>query len=270
MKLLHSIPFLCSLAAATETPGEKPYLNERSDICGAPGQRKAIPSSISIFKAERSASGCKAFCKRSSGCKSFAIGGNICWLFRSAAGLNFSYTKNSQYTFYDIGCTISSPVSSTTGPSAGASTATSGTSAVAPATTPGPDPVPGDSPSVTDAVDPAAFPTDDPEFTNTYTYTQYDLPTVSIMGTAPNTVGVPPPSDVPAPPCMLDATSTTNQFNVLGSDFVPVVASGTNLVPLASPTSEAQANAFGPADQYPLPAFYFEKPAGGPDGYELS
>lgn len=186
----------------------------------------------------------------------------------SAAGLNFSYAQHSRYTFYDVGCTISTSSPAPAGTLTASPTTASDTSASTPDTTPGPDPVQGDSPPLTDTVDPAAFPTDDPNFTNTYTYTQYDLPTVSVMGSAPNTAGLPPPSDVPAPPCMIDATSTSNQFNVLGSNFVPVVASGTNLVSLPSPTSEAQANAWGPADQYPLPAYYFEKPAGGPDGYD--
>lgn len=260
MKLFHSLPLLGTLATAASG------LEERADICGAPGNRKAIPASVSVFKSERSSTGCQAFCKRNKGCKSFAVGNNLCWLFRSTASTNFSYSKTSAYTFFDIGCTITNPTPTSNGASGTSVSSTTGSSATAPATIPTADPVPGDSPQITDTPDPAAFPTDDPEFTNTYTYTQYDLPTVSIMGTAPNTVGLPPPSDVPAPPCMIDASSTIDQFNVLGSEFIPVMASGTNLVPLASPTSEAQASAFGAPEDYRLPAFYFEKPPGGPSG----
>lgn len=73
-------------------------------------------------------------------------------------------------------------------------------------------------------------------------------------------------SGLPHLPCMLDP-STTDQFNILGSNFAPLVSqSRGGLAPLPSPTSEAQAKSLGPASQLALPAFSFVKSANAPDG----
>ncbi|CAK1362944.1 hypothetical protein CB0940_04911 [Cercospora beticola] len=86
------------------------------------------------------------------------------------------------------------------------------------------------------------------------------------MGSPPASAGFPQPTANNAP-CMIDPTKKTEQFNLLDYEFMPIVASGTTtLIPLAAPTSEAQANAMGDASKYPLPVYYFEKPANAPDG----
>lgn len=111
------------------------------------------------------------------------------------------------------------------------------------------------------------FPTEDKSFTATYTYEDDPLPTIAAMGTSPLENGLQATeSGLPDLPCVLDPSSTTEQFNILGSDFVPLVSTRGALVPLPSPTSEAQAKAMGPAAQLSLPAFAFQKPANAPSG----
>lgn len=112
-----------------------------------------------------------------------------------------------------------------------------------------------------------AFPTDDKSFTVTYTYTEDPLPTIVAMGSAPIDGLAAPTTGLPELPCVIDPSLTTNQFNILGSNFVPLVsAAGGKLQPLPAPTSEAQATAMGPPDAVALPSFYFQKAAGAPVG----
>ena len=49
-------------------------------------------------------------------------------------------------------------------------------------------------------------------FTQTYTYEDYPLPSIVAMGSPPLASGLPHPTDSPEPPCMMDPTSTMNQF----------------------------------------------------------
>lgn len=111
------------------------------------------------------------------------------------------------------------------------------------------------------------FPTEDKSFTATYTYEDDPLPTIVAMGTAPLAEGLPAPTaGLPDLPCVLDPTST-DQFNILGSNFRPLVSQARNgLVPLPSPTSEAQAKAMGPVSQLTFATFSFSKPINAPAG----
>lgn len=113
------------------------------------------------------------------------------------------------------------------------------------------------------------FPTDDKSFTVTYTYIEDPLPSIVAMGTAPID-GLPAPTaGLPDIPCVVDPTSTDSQFNLLGSNFVPLVSTSGKLQPLPAPTSEAQANAMGPPDSIALPYFFFQKPASGSGAYDI-
>ncbi|KXT03304.1 hypothetical protein AC579_3021 [Pseudocercospora musae] len=250
-----SVACLAAIAAAQNTP-----------ICGVTGVKNQLPYSVSVLKANTTPTGCMSFCKKSSSCKSFAVSNTFCWLFKNAAGVNFKYGESSNYKVWDVGCTISTAtsVTTTTSTTTSAGSGSENTTPAEPAPTQ--DSEPGDSPAISDVGGDGVFPSEDPNFTNTYTYTQFTLPTVSIMGSAPNTVGLPQPTEN-SRPCAIDPSKTSSHFNLLDSDFMPIVMSGTTgLVPLASPTSEAQANAMGDASKYVLPVYFFEKPADAPDG----
>lgn len=113
------------------------------------------------------------------------------------------------------------------------------------------------------------FPTDDKSFTVTYTYHEDPLPSIVAMGSPPINGLAAPSSGLPAISCVIDPTSTNSQFNLLGSNFQPLVSTSGKLQPLPSPTSEAQANAMGPPDSLALPYFFFQKPVSGTGAYDI-
>ena len=58
---------------------------------------------------------------------------------------------------------------------------------------------------------PQSTPTNDDQFTATYTYTQYPLPSVNATGTAPITTGIAIASSYTTAPCLVQ-TGSTAQF----------------------------------------------------------
>lgn len=76
-----------------------------------------------------------------------------------------------------------------------------------------------------------------------------------------------PTSGLAESSCILDPNSIDDQFNILGSNFIPLVRQDNDgLQPLPAPTSEAQANEMGPPDDYALPVFFFQKSDNAPTG----
>ncbi|XXH02465.1 hypothetical protein Hte_008841 [Hypoxylon texense] len=107
--------------------------------------------------------------------------------------------------------------------------------------------------------------------TVSYTYEDDPLPTIVALGTPPLEKGLPAPTfDIDDMPCVLDPSSTSSQFNILGSNFFPlVIHEGNKLLPLAAPT-EAEAIAMGHPNDYLPPVFFFQKPANAPeDVYDI-
>lgn len=133
-----------------------------------------------------------------------------------------------------------------------------------------PTPIPDNSPALDTSnwqapANPAAF-------VESYTYSEGPLPTPIAMGTPPNYAGLSAPTQgLPVlPSCNIDPNDPTKQFNLAGSNFNPVLASGTTaLVPMTAPTSEAHARSMGWPGEPILPQFYFTKPSGAPAGYVL-
>ncbi|GAB0138702.1 hypothetical protein EsDP_00006928 [Epichloe bromicola] len=113
----------------------------------------------------------------------------------------------------------------------------------------------------------------DDELTDSYTYTEFELPTLAAMGSNPVTTGIPQPTYEPAP-CMM-SIGPQAQFTLLDSNFVPIVSKTMNQIgPVAQPTVQPAASdplsGTNPQD-ITFPAFYLQAPAGAPpaDTYDL-
>lgn len=135
-----------------------------------------------------------------------------------------------------------------------------------PAYTP-PSIVSSDSPPYT-PTGPQPTPANDWDFVQTYTYTQYDLPTMVDAGRPPVTTGI--ELEMPsAAPCLMEAGSDS-PFTLLNEDFIPMVTRTGSVGPLLQPT-EAPA----PDDPilnpltYKVPSFYLNPVAGESDVYDM-
>ncbi|OTB09274.1 hypothetical protein M426DRAFT_18647 [Hypoxylon sp. CI-4A] len=96
-----------------------------------------------------------------------------------------------------------------------------------------------------------------------YTSRNGSIPAVVAFGTPPLANGLPAlATDLTDLPCVLDPRNNADQFNILGSNFQPlIVQADNNLQPLPAPKSEIEANAMGHPDDLALPTFFFQKPA---------
>ena len=130
---------------------------------------------------------------------------------------------------------------------------------------------------------------DDNAFTDSYTYTEFPLPTPTVLGSPPITTGFagPASTDLPSAPCLV-STGPAAQFvcshlalrlnssqlnflqTLLNENYIPLVSLASNqLGPVPQPTqSPAPSN---PLSQNPdaiiFPGFYLSAPAGAPDKY---
>ncbi|OTA95534.1 hypothetical protein M434DRAFT_379786 [Hypoxylon sp. CO27-5] len=239
-----------------------------ADVCGASGISLQLPYFTTIKSSLNYASACGTHCIGDSKCQSYAVGNGFCLHFTKATSKIVKTISFSPFKFYDRIC---APVKVNSATSTTSPTATSGgdTSTITidvggVITTPNIQTT--DSPPLPSSD--VVFPTSDKSFTVTYTYEDDPLPTVVSLGTPPLEKGLPAPTTgLPDLPCVIDPTNTEDQFNILGSNFVPLVSqAGNKLQPLPAPTSEAQAKAMGAPDDYVLPAFFFQKPASAPAG----
>lgn len=114
---------------------------------------------------------------------------------------------------------------------------------------------------------------DDNDFTDSYNYTQYPLPTPTALGSAPATTGfLIQASEAPSAPCLV-SSGPQAQVTILNEDYLPLVSKASNqLGPVAQPTKEPAASDI--LSQHPekmaFPLFYFQAPAGAPtDTFDL-
>jgi hypothetical protein len=115
---------------------------------------------------------------------------------------------------------------------------------------------------------PQPTPTDDNEFIATYTYTEFQLPTMVNTGYPPVTtgIGLSLPSDMP---CLL-STGQANQFTLLNEDFIPMVTRTGSIGPLLQPTAAPAADdpILNPLT-FTVPPFYLQAVAGVSDVYDM-
>ncbi|KAF2759035.1 hypothetical protein EJ05DRAFT_509904 [Pseudovirgaria hyperparasitica] len=101
----------------------------------------------------------------------------------------------------------------------------------------------------------------------TYSFEDYALSSVSVMGSSPLSEGLAGPTNLPDLPCVLDASKgAASKFKLLSPAGLPIVSRDTSIGPFPSPSSQAEANALGPAEDLVLSTFYFSTPENGP-GY---
>ncbi|PIA94268.1 hypothetical protein CB0940_08218 [Cercospora beticola] len=260
MQLINSL--LAASALASLVSGQ--------DVCGTTGLAIKIPYFRSKAKSLNTAAACGTQCAGDKKCKSYAVGGGYCLIYSSPVRQAFMKTSKGTLKYYDRVCApvkLTPPASTTTTPAGGNGGSSGGT------------PVPVDiGGTITEPVIQIAdstplpssevvFPVDKKSFIDAYTYQDDPLPSIVAMGSAPPADGLLiSATSLPEAPCMMDPTSN-EQFNIVDSGFVPLVSrTRVGIVPLPTPTSEAQAKAMGPADDLPLQAFSFSKPANAPNG----
>ncbi|WPB02195.1 uncharacterized protein RHO25_006829 [Cercospora beticola] len=157
-------------ALASSALGDDAVLaRQTTPICGITGTKSQVPFTVSVLRAQRSPTGCMDYCKRFRACRSFAVSNTFCWLFNNAGGVNFRYNATSNYKVWDVGYTISANTPGVTTPSTTTTTTTTSISNPVVEVQPTQEPEPGDSPDVTDIGGDGIFPTDDAEFSMTYT-----------------------------------------------------------------------------------------------------
>ncbi|SMR58426.1 unnamed protein product [Zymoseptoria tritici ST99CH_1E4] len=210
--------------------------------------------------------GCMAQCKLGSKCRAFAVDDATCYLYDQGLDGNFGYDPDSKKIFFDAGCLISAtaPASSQTTSTTTLSTTDTTTSV----STSSSEPAAVDSTTSTTSAGPVVFPTDDPNFPNNIVaYEDFTLDVVD-MGVSPVT-GLLADTSLQAPaPCVLNPTDPNALFELLSKEGMPLIANqaANSLSPLPSPTSQAAANALGPAEDFQVPHFSFQQPAGAPQG----
>ncbi|OTA97445.1 hypothetical protein M434DRAFT_391907 [Hypoxylon sp. CO27-5] len=188
-----------------------------SDMCQVNGSRsprnQAFFSSAAV--ADNSFKACSTHCQNTIGCKAFSIElatGGKCRLYKNALVKDFNPDSNNVNIYWDINCPRSVADS---GPSLGSYTPTVVVPSIAtdpPAAvtftenTAPTDVISTDSPDYTPS-GPQVTPDDDDVFISTYTYEEYQLPTVVAQGSPPITTGLSQPTAIPTAPCMVQAGS---------------------------------------------------------------
>ncbi|KAI0387449.1 hypothetical protein F5Y04DRAFT_274302 [Hypomontagnella monticulosa] len=208
-----------------------------SNICGVSGISFQLPYFTTIIPSRNYTLGCSTLCSNDSRCQTYAVGAGLCFHYDKSISTELLTNFPSPIKFYDQTC---APIKGALGPS-----------------------------SVSEAIssiNEGSYPT-------THAYGGDSPLMIKATGTTPFEKGLGGPTSSPTEPsCILDPNDVDDQFNILGSNFVPLVRQGDDkLQPLPAPTSEAEANAMGPPDDYPLPVFFFQKPDNAPVGvYDIA
>ncbi|KAK3306262.1 uncharacterized protein B0T15DRAFT_500976 [Chaetomium strumarium] len=250
---------------------------EPRQICQATGSRNGPALRSSTKMADNTFAACRSLCVADPLCKSFSIEiktGGTCSLYDSLLYLDFEDANSGATIFFDADCpepVVEGPKVVLAAPAGGSAPIDSVPSSAGPVAsfpeyTP-PSVVSSDSPPYTPTA-PQSKPTDDNEFIETYTYTEYQLPTMVDIGRPPVTtgIGLTLPSDMP---CLLSA-GEDHPFTLLNEDFVPMVTRTGSIGPLLQPT-EAPA----PDDPilnpltFTVPGFYLKEVAGVSDVYDM-
>ncbi|KAK2616707.1 hypothetical protein QQS21_000319 [Conoideocrella luteorostrata] len=247
----------------------------KTDLCNVNGLSTTRPIVDSAVFLDNSWSGCNRLCKKNSACKSFSLGSGTCRLYGRPSYQNVAIDQRSNLAFWDITCALAiSTYPAFVTPTSPVPVIKQTEAAVTPTVPPAYTPLVTDSPPFV-ATGPApahgGFANDD-DFTDSYTYTEYELPTVTVLGSNPITTGIPQPAFSPAP-CMM-STGPQAQFSLLDANFVPLVSKTSNQIgPIAQPTVQpAASDPLSKTDPQAIafPAFYLQAPAGAPAGtYDL-
>ncbi|KAI2602387.1 hypothetical protein GGR54DRAFT_504900 [Hypoxylon sp. NC1633] len=249
-----------------------------TDMCQVNGFRSlltpAISSSSKIL--DNSFNACSALCKKTSGCKSYSIElatGGKCRLYNKALVKDFTPDPNNLNLYWDINCprAVASSAGGSLAPYTPSTTVPSISTepAVTFAEPTVPTPLTTDSPPYTPS-GPQVTPDDDDEFISTYTYEQFELPTVIAEGSPPVTTGIGQPTDIPAAPCMVTPGSQA-QFSVLNENYIPMVSRTSDSIgPILQPTKQPAADdpILSP-ETLSLPGFYLQAASGVTNVYDL-
>ena len=243
-----------------------------AERCGVPGIELKLPYFVTTSKTSLSPEACGIRCRDDNKCKSYAVRPGACVLYSSAIGTVFKASPRASLKYYDKICApvkLSPPsVTTTTTASSGGSQVTSTTPSIdigGVITSPAAQTSNSPPLSSSEVVFPSGTAAKD--FIANYAFQDEPLPSIVANGSSPLAQGLLASADGrPDPPCAIDPSLTTNQFNMRGSNFQPLVSTSSRLQPLAAPTSEAQAKAMGPVDQLQLPAFFFQAPIAAPAG----
>ncbi|KAI1383093.1 uncharacterized protein F4822DRAFT_440774 [Hypoxylon trugodes] len=248
-----------------------------TNICQVNGFRsllnQAFTSSNKI--ADNSFNGCSALCKKTSGCTSFSIElatGGKCRLYKNALVKDFTPDPYNLNIYWDINCprdvASPGPVLDTSTPATTIpSITTEAIVTFAPAETP--TALVTNDPPYT-PTGPQVTPDDDDEFISTYTYEEFQLPTVVAEGAPPITTGIGQPTDIPTAPCLVQ-TGSAAQFSVLNENFIPMVSrTSSSIGPLQQPTkAPAAGDPLLDPETLVLPAFYLQPISGVSNVYDL-
>ncbi|KAI8966025.1 hypothetical protein F5Y11DRAFT_236586 [Daldinia sp. FL1419] len=266
-------------------PGSTVYYDKacatNTDICEATGSRLLTPAfSTANGIADNTFKGCSDICKKTSGCLSYSIelkAGGKCRLYKKALVKDFSPDPNGATIYWDVNCPRAAGNSGPTlvfgGGESSTVTIPASVSSVEEAVvfTPEPTPVPltTDSPPYVPS-GPQVTPDDDDEFIATYTYEQFELPTVVAEGSPPVTTGLAQPTALPSVPCMVEPGSKA-QFTVLNENFVPIVSRASDSIgPLLQPTKAPAADdPMLHPETFTVPGFYLQAAEGASGVYDM-
>ncbi|KAI1386122.1 uncharacterized protein F4822DRAFT_444629 [Hypoxylon trugodes] len=223
-----------------------------ADICST----NAVFSSIPYFKTPESslslASSCGAHCSSDEKCASYAIGEGLCLHFKEAVEKITTTASLSPIEFFDKGCHSSKYSDAEKFVLNKTSIANDARSIFM-------------TPSVlitNSSFSPlveASFLLDDKTPATTQKYA--DEPLLTVVARDSQKARSVHAADFYDSTCILDPSKPEEKFNILGSNFIPLInQDGNTLRPLPAPTSEAEANAMGPPWEYALPEFFFQKP----------
>ncbi|KAI1135037.1 hypothetical protein F5Y05DRAFT_406192 [Hypoxylon sp. FL0543] len=252
-----------------------------TDMCQVNGFRslrnQAFFSSAAL--SDNSFKGCSAHCQNTIGCKAFSIElatGGKCRLYKNALVKDFTPDPKNTNIYWDVNCPRS--VAADSGPTLAPYTPTIAVPSIpsdAPAAVTFPSPTAPIDVLVTDSPEyvptgPQVTPDDDDEFISTYTYTEYELPTVIAEGSPPVTTGIAQPTDIPTAPCMVQAGPQA-QFTLLNENYIPMVSRASNSIgPLLQPTAApAAGDPILSPETFTVPGFYLQQPAGVTNVYDM-
>ncbi|KAI2629159.1 hypothetical protein GGS26DRAFT_591828 [Hypomontagnella submonticulosa] len=246
-----------------------------NDMCQVIGFRLTSPAIFtSGALADNNFKGCSQLCKNTISCRSFSIElatGGKCRLYNKALTKDFTPDMKSLNIYWDINCPRDVGEEGPTLGSSASTTAVPTLTTEEAATFPPPEtptPLVTDSPPYIPS-GPQVEPDDDDIFISTYTYEQFELPTVVAAGSPPVTTGIAQPTAIPTAPCMVQPGPQA-QFSVLNENFIPMVSRTSSIGPMLQPTKAPAAGdpLLSPATLV-LPGFYLQQPAGVTDAYDM-
>ncbi|OTB18368.1 hypothetical protein K445DRAFT_9324 [Daldinia sp. EC12] len=251
-----------------------------TDMCEVHGFRLLTPAfSTSNGIADNTFKGCSELCKKTAGCQSYSIelaAGGKCRLYKKALVKDFTPDSNNANIYWDANCPRAVGNSGPTLVFGGGSEAATPIPTISnveePVTftsEPAPVALTTDSPPYVPS-GPLVTPDDDDEFISTYTFTQFELPSVIAEGSPPITTGLAQPTAIPSAPCMVEPGSQA-QFTVLNENFVPMVSRTSDSIgPLLQPTKAPAADdPMLHPETFTVPGFYLQAAAGVSDVYDM-